>query len=95
MLYSQVSDTIFLLITVLDTKIRSLNGSPPLCYDSPKEPLLSLFLYPGLLNVPVFLCQFTCISERKMHKAGPAKSTILKKNTEVQNEIFMLGESGS
>lgn len=51
---------------------------------------------PGFAGCSCFLMSIhTHLSERNMHKAGHAKSTILKENTEAQNEIFMLRESGS
>lgn len=97
MLYSQVNDTFFLLVTVFDTKIRYLNRSVSLhrelfprshCFHSSCNRVCWTFLFS--------LSQFTHYSQKeRCIKLDRQKAMTLKKNMAVKNAIFMLGESGS
>lgn len=72
--HRQINDAFFLLITVFDTKIRYL----PALRIAPKRHCFhcscNWVCWTSLLS----LSQFTQISQRKMQKAGQAKSPTLK-----------------
>lgn len=74
-MYRQINDAFFLLITVFDTKIRYL---PALRIAPKEEQCFHCSCTWVCWTSPSSLSEFTHISQRKMQKAGQAKSPRLK-----------------